>query len=263
MWGHGFALSDSRIFSDRAVDLAYGRRDFKSEAERVGFLFACSQRIVGRNLDQTFPERRGMVRICTRPIVPADMFNMHAVRAAHCPARASTIIEGGYMNFRCLLMMLLVVVLTLPAAAHADLDGFLAGLNGQARTDIDGYGVRLSAQFGVPETRVHSLLRSVAVPADAFMCLQLGQMLGLPPEQVLRTYSANRGRGWGVVAKELGIKPGSAEFHALKRGDFVLMDAPGREPGAPSHARGKGKEGGQGHGKEAGQGQGKGKGHNK
>jgi hypothetical protein len=29
---------------DRAVDAAYGRRDFKSEAERVAFLFECYQR---------------------------------------------------------------------------------------------------------------------------------------------------------------------------------------------------------------------------
>ena len=29
-------------------------------------------------------------------------------------------------------------------------------------------------------------------------------------------YEQDRGQGWGVIAKRMGIKPGSAEFHALK-----------------------------------------------
>ncbi|WP_169732719.1 hypothetical protein [Holophaga foetida] len=46
------------------------------------------------------------------------------------------------------------------------------------------------------------------------------------------------------MAKELGIKPGSAEFHALKRGDL-------RFDGRPQGGQGKGKdkERGKGHGK--------------
>jgi len=55
---------------------------------------------------------------------------------------------------------------------------------------------------------------------------------------------ATAAKGGGVIAKQLGIRPGSPEFHALKRGDFALTGEP---------AQGKGK----GHGK------GKGKGHNK
>jgi hypothetical protein len=40
---------------------------------------------------------------------------------------------------------------------------------------------------------------------------------------------------WGVLAKSLGIKPGSKEFHALKRGQD-LYDSSGTSKG-----KGKGK----------------------
>jgi len=144
------------------------------------------------------------------------------------------------------------------SSAQADLDGFLSGLNNTARSDPNDYGVRLSVQFGVPQPQVYSLMRTVATPADAFMCYQLAQMLHLPPERIVQTYNANRGRGWGVVAQELGIKPGSPEFHALKRGDFALTGTPGGSHGKSS-AQAEYPGQGQGNGK----GQGKGKGHNK
>ncbi len=78
-------------------------------------------------------------------------------------------------------------------------------------------------------------------PADVFMVFQVGQMAHRPPEVVLQTYQAHKGKGWGVVAKELGIKPGSREFHALKNGDLVYGDA------ANSSGKGQGKGKGKGH----------------
>lgn len=151
--------------------------------------------------------------------------------------------------------------------ALADLDGFLSGLNNQARDDRNDYGVRLSVQFGVPLPQVHSLLGRVQSPADAFMCLQLGRMTNMPFERVFQSYSSNRGKGWGVIAKELGIKPGSAEFHALKRGDFAFTGQPGSSSGNKGDKGDKGDIGNIGNddndGNGKGQGKGKGKGHNK
>jgi hypothetical protein len=162
------------------------------------------------------------------------------------------------MKNACISICFALLLMFLASSAHADLDGFLSGLNNTARSDPNDYGVRLSVQFGVPQPQVFTLIRSVATPADAFMCYQLAQMLHLPPERIVQTYNANRGRGWGVIAKELGIKPGSAEFHALKRGDFALTGSSGGSYGK-SNAQAEYSGQGQGNGK----GQGKGKGHNK
>ncbi len=126
------------------------------------------------------------------------------------------------------------------------LDVFLNNLNVEARADIGNFSARVSAQFGVPLPEVQAVIRTVNTPADAFMCFQLGQMTHKPYREAVQTYKTHRGKGWGVIAKEMGIKPGSPEFHALKRGDFALQGEPGNGPG-----------------KSKGKGNGKGKGHNK
>jgi hypothetical protein len=68
------------------------------------------------------------------------------------------------------------------------------------------------------------------------MCFQIGLMTGRSPRAVAEIFNHNRQKGWGAMAKELGIKPGSAEFHALKRGDFALT---GRPYGKTDRSHGK------------------------
>lgn len=136
-------------------------------------------------------------------------------------------------------VLIVLVILSFATAAHADLNGFIRSVNEQARADLSRFNVRLSAQFGIPVPEVGVILKSVAAPADAFMVLQLSLMAGRPIEAVLRTYERNRAKGWGVIAKELGIKPGSREFHALKRGDFRFT---GERKDRAGRGRGKAKD---------------------
>lgn len=121
---------------------------------------------------------------------------------------------------------LLSLLLAAPALASG-LDDFLSRVNVQARADMNGFAARVSAQFGVPEAQVRVVLGQVSSPADAFMVFQLGQMSNRQPDDVMRVYQDNQGRGWGVIAQRLGIRPGSPEFHALKRGD--LRFGPGED----------------------------------
>lgn len=140
---------------------------------------------------------------------------------------------------RIVLAAMFLLILYGQAVAGGGLDVFLDNLNVQARADANGFSARLSTQFGVPVPQVQAIISTVSAPADAFMVLQLGQMTHRPPETVVQVYQANRGKGWGVIAKRLGIKPGSREFHALKRGDFVLSGEPRGE--GPGKGKGKGK----------------------
>jgi len=142
--------------------------------------------------------------------------------------------------------VLLFLITGFAGVAHADLDDFIRRVNAQAKSDIKSFNTKLSTQFGVPVPQVDAILRVVASPADAFMVLQLGQMSNKQPEAVVQTYQANRDKGWGVIAKELGIKPGSPEFHALKRGDFALT---GKAGSSSDQGPGKGKGKGKGHNK--------------
>jgi hypothetical protein len=139
---------------------------------------------------------------------------------------------------RIVLAVLVLVLVAAPVVASATLESFLSSVNVQARADLPGFHAKVSAQFGVPVPQVEAVLGMVATPADAFMVFQLGQMTHRPPETVVQTYQRHWGKGWGVIAKELGIKPGSREFHALKNGDLVFGGTPGEGPGK---GKGKGK----------------------
>ena len=141
---------------------------------------------------------------------------------------------------------LTLVLVAMPGVASASLDSFLNNLNVQARADLPGFSMKVSAQFGVPVPQVEAVIATVATPADAFMVFQLGQMAHRPPETVVQTYQTHKGKGWGVIAKQLGIKPGSAEFHALKRGDLYFTGEPA-QVGDKHQGKGKGK--GKGHNK--------------
>jgi len=136
--------------------------------------------------------------------------------------------------------------------AHADLNGFLKNVNNRALSDIKNFNDMLSRQFGIPVPDVEAIVRSVPNPADAFMILQLGEMAHVAPAVVLQKYQRSKGKGWGNLARELGIKPGSPEFHALKRGNLSFT---GERSGNAMEQGG----GGQGQGL----GQGRGKGHRK
>ncbi|TXI93380.1 MAG: hypothetical protein E6Q34_05525, partial [Burkholderiaceae bacterium] len=105
-------------------------------------------------------------------------------------------------------------LLAMPIAHASDLDDFLRRVDVQARADQNGFAVRISAQFGVPEAQVRVVLGKVNQASDAFMVFQLGQWTRQPVDSILGTYQKGKGKGWGALAQELGIKPGSREFHA-------------------------------------------------
>lgn len=135
--------------------------------------------------------------------------------------------------------------------ANADLDGFLGHLNVRARADLPGFRAKVSAQFGIPVPQVQGVIDIMPTPGDAFMCFQIGEMTGRSPRAVADVFNRQRGKGWGAMAHELGIKPGSAEFHALKRGDFALT---GRSHGSSAQGHGKSRHGHSAKGKSHGKG---------
>jgi len=123
---------------------------------------------------------------------------------------------------RIILTLLALFVVSIPTFASGGLDNFMADLNIQAKSDLRDFSTKLSMQFGIPEVQVYAVINSVKAPADAFMVLQLGQWTHTPPEKVLRTYDTYRQKGWGEMARRMGIKPGSARFHQLKNGNLAF-----------------------------------------
>jgi hypothetical protein len=90
---------------------------------------------------------------------------------------------------------------------------------------VNDYGLRDRAYFvddvvntfGAPRYLVNELLGARRWnPGDVYYACALAYSARRPCGDVVRYHDEAKGQGWGVVAKRMGIKPGSAEFHALK-----------------------------------------------
>jgi len=98
-----------------------------------------------------------------------------------------------------------------------ELDITLKEINIEAGVDINGYKADLSTTYDISRNKLEYLFVEIKMePADVFMTLELARILNISIDAILKVYKENRGKGWGVIAKQLGMKPGSNEFMALK-----------------------------------------------
>ncbi len=105
------------------------------------------------------------------------------------------------------------------------LDSVLEQLNTQASVDPDGFIRQLSARHSVPERDIRQAQETYGFgAADIFMATALAQATHRPVVSVAEEYQKNQGKGWGVIAKDMGIKPGSREFKQLKSGARGSLD---------------------------------------
>ncbi len=132
-------------------------------------------------------------------------------------------------------LFVLLFVLSSSAAIAADFD-WMPQFNLQAIADPTGFRAKLATRFNIGDAQITAVLSNFPEPADAYVALRLGEMSGKSIEYVTERYNANKGRGWGVLAKRLGIKPGSAEFRSLKKGHDLDRGKENRK------ARDKGKD---------------------
>jgi hypothetical protein len=146
------------------------------------------------------------------------------------------------------LTVLLTLGVAVTARAEDPMLAFMRHVDAQAKSDMKRFHETVAAQFGVPEVQVRAVVGKVHDPAQAFMIFQLSHMSHQPLERVMPVYEAHKSKGWGAMAKELGIKPGSPEFHALKNGQ-LHYGPPDDGEGPKGHGHGHGKGGGPGNGK--------------
>ncbi|MFH1123247.1 MAG: hypothetical protein V1758_06245 [Pseudomonadota bacterium] len=111
--------------------------------------------------------------------------------------------------------MMLLFASSIAVAGEFD---WIKDFNIQAEADPSGFRVRLATRFKVGDATVNAVLSNVEKPADAYIALRLGEISKQPTDRIIKEYKSGKGSGWGVMAKNLGIKPGSKEFHALKNG---------------------------------------------
>ncbi len=130
----------------------------------------------------------------------------------------------------------LIMIFCFSAVASAGDFDWMNQLNITAKADPSGFKARLETRFRLGDARISAVIGNLPNPADAYMVMRLGEMSNLPPEKVAEKYKSGK-KGWGAFAKSIGIKPGSKEFHALKRGH----DLSGYGGAYAQEGKGKGK----------------------
>lgn len=104
-----------------------------------------------------------------------------------------------------------------PRSGDVWIDTELGYVNDFGRRDRGYFVDDLVGSFGAPRHLVNELLDQRRwSPGDVYMACALAYQARVPCGDVARNYEQSKGQGWGVVAQRMGIKPGSAEFHALK-----------------------------------------------
>ena len=104
-----------------------------------------------------------------------------------------------------------------PRTGDVSVDSQLGYMNDYGRNNRDYFVDDVVNTYGAPRYLVNDLLTTRRwAPGDVYYASALAYQTRRPFGDVVKMYEQDRGQGWGVIAQRMGIKPGSAEFHALK-----------------------------------------------
>ena len=137
-----------------------------------------------------------------------------------------------------------------PRSGDVWVDTQLADMNRYGSQYRDPFIDEMVRYHGAPRDLVTDLLVNRRwAPGDVYYACIIAQVIGRPCRYVVDDWAVNHGQGWGAVAKRMGIKPGSAEFHRLKNGFVptydrwsrpIVLDADLKRV-YPNHGKAKGK----------------------
>lgn len=88
-------------------------------------------------------------------------------------------------------------------------------VNAYAKAEYESFKNDLSLKFGISKREVDKYVVEERMrPGDLYYACAVSNVTGKRVNDVIVLYKDKK--GWGAVAQELGIKPGSREFHILK-----------------------------------------------
>lgn len=97
-----------------------------------------------------------------------------------------------------------------------ELDADLAIINSSGNANILSFKSDMTASFDVSYSKLDYMISMQMQPGDIYISLEIARITKRPVDEVIELFRIHRLKGWGRIAKEIGIKPGSPEFHALK-----------------------------------------------
>lgn len=100
---------------------------------------------------------------------------------------------------------------------NVQLDADLNIINKHARTNLSSFRTDMKLSYNLSDNKFDYMNVNLGmVPGDMYLSLEISRIKRVSLDDVLIVYREHKSKGWGVIAKQLGIKPGSSEFHQLK-----------------------------------------------
>lgn len=96
-----------------------------------------------------------------------------------------------------------------------DINNHLREIRAYAVAEYDLFRQDLALKFGMSVREVDRYVKEERIdPADLYYAKVLSSITRKPVDDIVIIYKDKK--GWGAVAQQLGIKPGSKQFHQLK-----------------------------------------------
>jgi len=103
------------------------------------------------------------------------------------------------------------------STGSAQFDADLNIINTRGADDFVSFRQDLSVSFGISVKKIDYMRTQLnMVPGEIYLSLEIARVSRKHIDDILVIYKKDGGKGWGYIAKQAGIKPGSAEFHQMK-----------------------------------------------
>jgi hypothetical protein len=98
-----------------------------------------------------------------------------------------------------------------------DLDKTLITLDLEASMGFGAFRTNIIRMYNVSDSNIQYLTVEIGMTAgDIYLTMEIAKITQKSINQVVESYLNLREKGWGAIAMDLGIIPGSAEFDKLK-----------------------------------------------
>lgn len=121
-----------------------------------------------------------------------------------------------------ILMAVLAFAFVATQGAFAQVDGDedfedeIELINDAAEENPEALLIKLSVEFNVDLVLLQDLSAQGYAPGEIWLALEVSSSSEISLQDALVLTDGSEGHGWGVLAKTLGVAPGSDAFHALK-----------------------------------------------
>jgi hypothetical protein len=126
---------------------------------------------------------------------------------------------------------------------NVQFDSDLNTINANANLDFGAFKTDLSVGYNVSEKKIEHMRGTLNMaPGEIFLALEISKISKTSVDNIVYHYKKHKNKGWGYIAKEAGIKPGSAEFHQLKNNSRNKKNKGKGHKNSKSQGKGKGKK---------------------